>query len=131
MDKSFSEYGSNVLDAFSQQLQQSPAYSSAMLRALDFQLGPTREIIIAGDADRPDTKKMLKLIRDEFLPNTIVLLHEPNRDNSAFYNIVSFIKEQNVIDGKATAYVCKDYECKRPVNNIDEFENLIAVVPAK
>ena len=126
MDQRFTELGGKVLDAFSQQLQQSPTYSSAMLKALDFQLGPTREIIIAGDADRPDTKKMLQLIHEKYLPNVIVLLHEVNKDNSALYDIVPFVKNQTVIDGKATAYVCENYVCKNPVNDIDELENLVA-----
>ena len=126
MDQRFTELGGKALDAFSQQLQQSPTYSSAMLKALDFQLGPTREIIIAGDADRPDTKKMLQLIHEKYLPNVIVLLHEVNKDNSALYDIVPFVKNQAVIDGKATAYVCENYTCNKPVNNIAEFEKLIA-----
>lgn len=131
MNQRFTELGGKVLDAFSQQLQLSPAYSSAMLRALDFQLGPTREIIIAGDSDRPDTKKMLKLIHEKFLPNAVVLLHEPDKDNSAFYDIVRFVKNQTVINGKATAYVCENYTCNKPVNNIAEFENIITAVMVK
>jgi uncharacterized protein YyaL (SSP411 family) len=131
MDQRFTELGGKVLDAFSQQLQLSPEYSSAMLRALDFQLGPTREIIIAGNTDKPGTQKMLQLIHEKFLPNTVVLLHESDKDNSAFYDIVPFVKNQTVIDGKTTAYVCENYTCNKPVNNIAEFENLIDAVPVK
>jgi len=126
MDQHFTELGGKVLETFSQQLEQSPAYSSAMLRALDFRLGPGQEIIIAGNADAPDVKQMLKLIHDTFLPNAVVLLHESNKVNSALYNTVPFIKNQTAIEGKATAYVCENYVCKKPVNNIDEFENIIA-----
>jgi len=131
MDPHFTELGGKVLETFSQQLEQSPAYSSAMLRALDFRLGPTQEIIIAGNADAPDVKQMLKLIHGTFLPNAVVLLHEPDKADSALYNTAAFIKNQTAIDGKATAYVCKNYVCKKPVNNINEFENLIAEAAAK
>ena len=126
MDQHFTELGDKVLETFSQQLERSPAYSSAMLRALDFRLGPTQEIIIAGNADSPDVKQMLKLIHSTFLPNAVVLLHEPDKADSTLYNTVPFIKNQTAIEGKATAYVCENYVCKRPVNNIGEFENLIA-----
>ena len=126
MDQRFTELGGKVLEAFSQQLQRSPAYSSAMLMALDFRLGTTQEIIIAGNADALDVKKMLKLIRGKFLPNAVVLLHEPDKADSALYNTVPFIKNQTAIKGKATAYVCENYVCKKPVNNMGEFENLIA-----
>ena len=130
MDQHFTELGGKVLETFSQQLQRSPAYSSAMLRALDFRLGPTQEIIIAGNSDAPDVKKMLKLIRGKFLPNAVVLLHEFDKADSALYNTVPFIKNQTAIEGKATAYVCENYVCKKPVNNIGEFENIIAGVAA-
>jgi len=131
MDQHFTELGGKVLETFSQQLERSPAYSSAMLRALDFRLGPTQEIIIAGNADKPDVKKMLKLIRSKFLPNAVVLLHEPDKADSTLYNTVPFIKNQTPIEGKATAYICENYVCKKPVNNIGEFENLIAGTAAK
>jgi uncharacterized protein YyaL (SSP411 family) len=125
MDQHFTELGGNVLETFSQQLERSAAYSSAMLRALDFRLGPTQEIIIAGNADSPDVKQMLKLIHGKFLPNAVVILNERDKADSALYNTVPFIKNQTAIQGKATAYVCENYTCKKPVNNIGEFENLI------
>jgi uncharacterized protein YyaL (SSP411 family) len=131
MDQHFTELGGKVLETFSQQLEQSPAYSSAMLRALDFRLGPTQEIIIAGNANAPDVKQMLKLIHGTFLPNAVVLLHEPDKADSDLYNTVPFIKNQTAIDGKATAYVCENYACKKPVNNVGEFEDIIAGTAAK
>jgi uncharacterized protein YyaL (SSP411 family) len=126
MDQRFTKLGGIVLETFSQQLERSPAYSSAMLTALDFQLGPTQEIIIAGNADESDVKQMLKLIHGTFLPNAIVLLHEPDRADSALYDIVPFIKNQVAIEGKATAYVCENYVCKEPVINIAELKKLVA-----
>jgi hypothetical protein len=131
MDEHFTEQGGKVIDAFSQQLERTPVYSSMIVMALDFRLGPTQEIIIAGKADSPDVKQMLKLIHSKFLPNTVVLLHEPDNADSALYDIVPFIKNQTAIEGKATAYVCENYVCKEPVNNIVEFEKLIAGTPKK
>jgi hypothetical protein len=125
MDEHFTERGGKVLETFSQQLQQSPVYSSTLLTALDFQAGPTKEIIIAGNADSPDVKQMLKLIHSTFLPNAVVLLHEPDKADSALYNAVPFIKNQTAKEGKATVYVCENYTCNKPVNNTAELEKLI------
>jgi uncharacterized protein YyaL (SSP411 family) len=130
-DQHFTEQGGKVLDTFSQQLEKTPAYSSVMVTALDFWLGPTKEIIITGNADKTDVKQMLKLMHSTFLPNAVVLLHESDKDNSAFYDIVPFVKNQTLIDGKATAYVCEDYTCNKPVNNATEFEKLIDGKTAK
>jgi uncharacterized protein YyaL (SSP411 family) len=126
MNQYFSEQGAKVLESFSQQLEQSPGYSSAMLTALNFWVGPTQEIVIAGNADAADTKQMLKLVRSKFLPNAVVLLHEQDNAGSGIYKIVPFIKNQVVIKGKATAYVCENYVCKRPVNKINDLDKMLS-----
>jgi uncharacterized protein YyaL (SSP411 family) len=126
MNQHFTEQGTKVLEAFSQQLEHSPAYSSAMLIALNFWLGPTQEIVIAGDADTPYTKQMLNLVRGKFLPNAVVLLHEQNEAGSAISRIAPFIKNQTAIGGKTTAYVCENYVCKKPVNKIEELDKLLS-----
>ncbi len=128
MNQHFTEQGSKVLEAFSQQLKQSPAYSSVMLTALNFWLGPTQEIVIAGNPDAPDTKQMLKLLRSKFLPNAVVLFHEENLAGSDIHKIAPFIKNQVIIDGKATAYVCENYICNRPVNKINEFDEMLSKI---
>jgi hypothetical protein len=126
MNQHFTEQAGKVLKSFSQQLKQSPAYSSAMLTALSFWLGPTQEIVIAGNADAPETKQMLKLVYDRFLPNAVVLFHEHGEAGSAIEQIVPFIKSQNPIDGKTTAYVCENYVCKKPINEIDDLNKMLS-----
>ncbi|MHC4632080.1 MAG: thioredoxin domain-containing protein [Planctomycetota bacterium] len=126
MNQHFSEQGGKAIELFSQQLKQSPAYSSAMLIALNFWIGPTQEIVIAGNSDTPETKQMLKLVYDRFLPNAVVLFHDHGEAGSAIEKIVPFIKSQTSIDGKATAYVCENYVCKKPINEIDDLDKMLS-----
>jgi uncharacterized protein YyaL (SSP411 family) len=128
MRQSFTEQGTKTLEAFSQQLEQSPAYSSAMLVALNFWLGPAQEIVIAGNAKSTDTKQMITLVRSKFLPNAVVLLHDRNAAGPAIERIVPFVKNQTIIDGKTTAYVCENYVCNRPVNSINELETMLSSI---
>jgi len=125
MDQRFAEQGGRTLEAFAQQLDHSPANSSAMLTAVDFWLGPTQEIVIAGNADATDTERMLKLIDSKFLPNAVTLLHEQGQKGAAIEQIVPFVSNQVVIDGKVAAYVCENYICNRPVDSVDELEKLL------
>jgi hypothetical protein len=126
MDQSFMEQGGRTLEAFSQQLEQSPASSPAMLLAVDFWLGPTQEIVIAGNVDMADTKQMLKLVHSKFLPNAVILLHEQGKKGTVIEQIVPFVKDQVAIDGKATAYLCENYICNQPVNNVENFEKILS-----
>ena len=126
MNQYFTEQGGKVLESFSRQLKHSSAYSSEMLSALNFWLGPTQEIVIAGDADATYTQPMLKLIRSKFLPNAVILFHQQNNANSGIDKTIPFINNLTAIEGKATAYVCENYACNRPVNKIDDLDKILS-----
>ena len=125
MDQRFTDRAEQTLNAFSRQIQLSPASLSAMLIALDFWIGPTQEIVIAGDPRRVDTKEMLKLIHSKFLPNAVILFHQTGKAGEAIEKIVPFLEVQVAIEGKATAYVCENYVCKQPVNEIGALQKLL------
>ena len=97
-----------------------------MLTALNFWLGPTQEIVIAGNSNAADTQQMLKLIRKKFLPNTVVLLHQNNNVDSGIDKIIPFINNLTTIEGKATAYVCENFACRQPTNKIDELDKILS-----
>jgi len=124
-DSSLTERGISVLEAFSGRLNSAPGYLTAMLSAVDYQLGPSQEIVIAGKGDSEQTKAMLKIVRSKFLPNAVVLVHDEGKVNSAFYKLVPYIKGQVALEGKTTAYVCENYVCKQPVQTVAELEKMI------
>ena len=126
MEPKFIDHASKTLETFSAQLQQSPTSLTYMLMAVDFLLGPRQEIVIAGDANADDTKQMLKSVRSRFLPNAVVLLHQTGPAGEAIEKIVPFLAGQKPIDAKATAYVCENYVCKQPINNIAEFDKVLS-----
>ncbi len=130
-NQTFTSQGVRILEAFSAQLGSSPVYSTAMLTALDFYLGPTQEIVIAGKSNAADTKRMLKSVRGKFLPRAVVLLNDPDDASSTVYEIVPFIKNQTASKGRATAYVCENYVCNKPVHSACELENLLASTEGK
>jgi uncharacterized protein YyaL (SSP411 family) len=131
MNQEFTAQGGNVLETFSRQLEESPAYSSFMLEALSLWLGPAREIVIAGSAEAGDTKQMIALVRGKFLPNAVVLFHDSGKVGSAIETIVPFVESQIAIGGKATAYVCENYACKKPVQTIGELDGLLTEVSGR
>lgn len=126
MDERFTNRAEKLLEAFSGQLKQSPASFTAMLRAVDFRLGPTQEIVLAGDRSRTDTRAMLKLIHSKFMPNTVILLQDTGNTGGEIEEIIPFVQNPVMIDGKATAYVCGNFVCERPVTDIDALEVLLS-----
>jgi hypothetical protein len=126
METKYTKAGEGILLEFSGQLQQAPSNLAHMLMALDFWLGPRQEIVIAGNPESKDTQEMLRLIYDKFLPKAVVLLHEEGKAGQEIESIIPFIKAQRVMDNKATAYVCENYICRRPTNDIKELKKLLA-----
>ena len=118
-----------VLQAFDGTLQRAPLALPEMLVALDFQVGPTRQIVVAGTRDAPDTAAMLKAARKPFLPDSIVLLADGGVSQAFLASHVDLFKDLKPLDGKATAYVCENFTCHLPTSDPAAMQKLLAATP--
>ena len=111
------EKAAMTVRAFSEQIKQMPSAYTQFMSAVDFSLGPSHEVVIAGKSGNHDTQKMLKTLYQNFLPNKIVIFRPSEIEAPEIDNISEFIKGHVSIDGKATAYVCRNNSCKTPVTS--------------
>ncbi len=93
-----------------------------LLCALDFALGPSLEIVLAGDRHDEEIQRMLQAIRIRFLPNKIVLM----RSDEQIGTIAQFAKNMLPLDGRATAYVCSGQRCHLPTTDLKKMLELLA-----
>jgi uncharacterized protein YyaL (SSP411 family) len=100
------------------QLTQPGAMVPQLAVALSFSLSKPRQIVIAGEPGAADTKAMLKLVHDRFIPNKILLLADGGLGQARIAEWLPFIKTMDRMDGKATAYICEDYACKLPTADL-------------
>ena len=112
--------------AFSKMIQKIPSGYTQFLSALDFGLVPAYEVVIAGKHDSPDTEHMLEELWTYFIPNK-VLVFRPEGKDPEITNLATYTKMQVPIGGKATAYVCQNYECQLPTTEINEMLKLLNV----
>ncbi len=119
------EKAARIGSAFSGNVKQSPSAHTQLMVALDFGIGPCYEVVIAGKAQAEDTKAMVKALRTRFLTNKVVLLNPGERESPEIAQLAAFTKNQSSIDGRATAYVCMDYNCKLPTIDIDKMLQLL------
>jgi len=119
-DEDFDEKASKIGKVFSRNVKDSPAAHNQLMVALDFALGPSYQVVIAGNSQAEDTKNMLSAIQTKFLPNMIVFLNPVEQESPRIHDIAEFIKYMPNIDDKATAYVCINYTCKKPTTDVDE-----------
>jgi uncharacterized protein YyaL (SSP411 family) len=85
-----------------------PSTSAHLMSGLDFMLGPSFEIVLAGT----DVHALQRAAFSSFVPNKIVL--HGGDDIAA---IAPFTKAQRAIAGKPTAYVCTNQLCRLPTGN--------------
>jgi|GEM_PF-5581173 uncharacterized protein YyaL (SSP411 family) len=71
------------------------------------------EQIISPQSD--DTKIMLKFLRKEFIPNKVLIFKSD--EDTEIDELTGFTKNLKSLEGKATAYVCKNYQCNLPTTN--------------
>jgi uncharacterized protein YyaL (SSP411 family) len=121
------EKAAKIGSAFSGSVKQSPSAHTQLMVALDFGIGPCYEVVIAGNVQAEDTKAMVKALRARFLPNKVVLLNPNGRESPEIAKLAEFTKNQPSIDGRATAYVCLNYNCKLPTTDINKMLELLNV----
>ncbi|MFC2056819.1 thioredoxin domain-containing protein [Chloroflexota bacterium] len=121
----FEEKSAKIGQAFYDNVRQLPSAYTQLMVAVDFAVGPSYEVVIAGDLQSDDTRQMLDAIRGIFIPNKIVILHPTNQQPPSIDDIVPFIKDHSSIDGKATAYVCLNYTCQLPANDVGSMLELL------
>ena len=111
------------LKAFAGDISGHPRAFTYSLTALQFALGTAREIVIAGKLESKEMQEMIMAVQKEFVPGT-VLVARPEND-TAIGDIIPFVKEHLPVNGRATAYVCENFACRAPVNNIEELTAMI------
>jgi uncharacterized protein YyaL (SSP411 family) len=119
------KFAERSIMAFGSRIERTPEVLPQMLVALDWCLSPPREIVIAGNLHGDDTKKMLREISSRFIPYKIVLVLDNEISREFFAVYLPFLNGMNMIDGKATAYVCENYACKLPVTEVEALAKLL------
>jgi hypothetical protein len=96
-----------------------PAAATHLLLALDFAIGPSYEVVIAGSPKQSETLKFVHMLRSRFLPNQVVLLRNPDEDPHVLSRIAPFTEHMTPINGKSAAYVCSNFTCASPTTDAE------------
>jgi len=103
---------------FAESVRANPVAHSLMMVAVDYAIGPTYSLVIAGDEGKDDTNSMLDEVRKHFLPNKSLIFRPTEKLNPEIDNLSNYIQFFDKYEGKATAYVCINKTCKTPTNDI-------------
>jgi uncharacterized protein YyaL (SSP411 family) len=103
--------------AVSVRFARSGAALPQLAAALDYSSSKPRQIVIAGDPGAADTRALLRLVHDRFIPNKILLVADGGAGQAQLMSLVPFVKGMDRRDGRATIYVCENYVCRLPTSD--------------
>ena len=81
------------------------------LSAATFILGQPQEVAIAGDPAAVDARALLAVVNSRYRPDLVVAAGEGEATAA-----VPLLADRPRLGGRATAYVCRRFVCRRPVN---------------
>ncbi len=102
-------------------MNQYPLGFGQWLHALSYSLSKPREIAIVGDPDSADTQALLGVVRDGYRPFQVVALGAQDAQPTA----IPLLQDRGLVDGQATAYVCRHFACQPPVSDEDALKLLL------
>ena len=117
-DSAYGEMGSRMMKVFSEDVHRAPVAHTFLLLGVDFAVGPAYSVILVGAADDDGVRRLLKALKANYLPNMVVSLQQPSKAGLGYEKI----------EGKATAYVCRDQTCMPPTNKAEKMLELLGLV---
>jgi len=94
---------------------------SAFLRAS----GTSVEVVVAGAPEAADTTELLAVLKDSYRPHMAVVLAPPGAAGNVLRELAPFTANHLPVDGKAAAYVCRDFSCRLPTTDPEELAELL------
>jgi uncharacterized protein YyaL (SSP411 family) len=89
-----------------------PSGFGYMLRAVDFQVGPSRELALV-----PEPGPFLDVVRSAYLPRIVLAAGKPDS--------IPLLAGHATVDGRPTAYLCQDYVCHAPTTDPEELARVV------
>jgi hypothetical protein len=108
----------SLQDSFARQ----PAAFGMWLQALDFMLGPVRQVALVGLTGSADLEALKAKLWQSYRPRLVsAAASSPLPPGSP-----PLLDNRPMLGGKATAYVCAGFTCRLPVTSPQDFENQLS-----
>jgi uncharacterized protein YyaL (SSP411 family) len=88
-----------------------------MLAALATWHAGVEQFAIVGRSGSPDWEEMLAAVARRYRPFAVVIPVDPGERQKVLARLMPFVGPMTLRDGRATAYVCREFACKEPVTD--------------
>ena len=116
------EKAAKLFSAFQEEISNYPSAYTHFLNAVDFSVGPAREIVIAGDPEAAATREMIGAIRATYMPNRVLMFRSTDGETPPLATLAPFVEGLGPLDGKPAVYLCENFACRRPIADLEELK---------
>ncbi len=114
-ERRYGEWAEGVPRLFAKAAPRQPDAFAHLLRALDFDLAPVKEVALVGD----DLGELATVVRSEYRPY-LVLAGGPAGCHSP-----PLLPDRRAVEDSPTAYVCENFACRTPVTTAKHLADLL------
>jgi uncharacterized protein YyaL (SSP411 family) len=118
MSPRYGDIARQNLGAVQELLMQVPQGFGQWLVALDYALSRPFEIAIIGAPGDESARALLEVALDGYRPHQVIA-YGPGEATEAS---VPLLEDRDLVDGRAVAYICRDFTCHAPVTDPEELQ---------
>jgi uncharacterized protein YyaL (SSP411 family) len=117
---------------FANILASNPTAMAELQLALDIFLHPPKEVALIEPENAPGgADRFLDIIRHQYLPGRVLAKTSEGQDLKNQSNLIPFLQHKELLNNKATAFVCQNKICKRPTDDVDVFSQQLKAVDTR
>jgi len=111
-----------ALKLFREFIEKQPFGFSHMLEAVDLYHRGATEVVIVGERDSPEFREWIERLGLLYVPNLAIFAAEPSGTATTGF-LPEQIRGKHQVDGRITAYVCRDRTCTTPLTEFKALES--------
>lgn len=101
-----------MLEAVAEPMARYPSAFGHALGVVDLVVRGAVELAIVGDPEAADFRALERVVAERYVPSLVLAGGPPERGTE-----VALLADRAARDGRATAYVCREYACEAPVTD--------------
>jgi uncharacterized protein YyaL (SSP411 family) len=110
----YERHAVSVLRLFARVAARHPHAVAHLLRALDFQLAPVREVALTSPADGDGLGALASVVRAKLRPYIVIAGGVEGTERP------ELMAERRAVEGRPAAYVCERFACRAPVTEPEQ-----------
>ena len=132
-DASFIDLAQRTLERYGPHLGQVARVMPLMLSNIAIWHSPAAQVVIAGDRAAADTQALEAVAAGIYAPGATQMTVGPAGAGAALGALLPWLAAMTARDGRATAYVCREFACQAPVQDAAALERQLreATGPAR